>query len=108
MATSKETALQKRIQEAVKRKYKSKAWKVKYHGDETARGGVPDLLFCIKGLFIAIEVKLPGKKPDKLQKEEIADIILAGGEATYCTTVPEALQFIRKVLKSRGRFKKNI
>ena len=101
MATSKETALQKRIQKAVKIKFYP-AWVIKYHGDQMGKAGVPDLLCCVKGLFIPLEVKLPGKKPSKIQLEEIADINKAGGHATYVTSVKQAIQHIRKVIKANG------
>ena len=45
-----------------------------------------DLLVCWKGLFVAIEVKAPGKKPTARQSLIIDEIMEAGGFAVvaYC------------------------
>src|SRR6266576_3619015 len=42
-----------------------------------------DLLCCIKGRFVGIEVKVPGKKPTVRQEHTIAAIIKAGGVAFW-------------------------
>ena len=46
----------------------------------STRNGVSDLLVCLDGRFIAIEVKLTAKV-DPLQEEFIEEIIKAGGKA---------------------------
>lgn len=43
--------------------------------------GVPDIIVCHKGRFIAIECKAGTNKPTKLQQKNIADIIASGGVA---------------------------
>lgn len=43
------------------------------------RAGAPDLIFCCKGLFCAIEVKRAGGKFTELQKFNLKKIRLAGG-----------------------------
>jgi Holliday junction resolvase len=43
--------------------------------------GVPDIIVCHKGRFIAIECKAGTNKPTKLQQKNIADIIANGGVA---------------------------
>lgn len=43
--------------------------------------GVPDIIVCHKGRFIAIECKAGSNKPTKLQQKNIADIIASGGVA---------------------------
>lgn len=43
--------------------------------------GVPDLVVCLKGLFIGIECKANGGKPTVLQLKNLNDIVLAGGVA---------------------------
>lgn len=56
-------------------------WWVKFHGNAFTREGVPDLLCCINGKFLAIEVKSDTGKPSKLQINEIRKINKAGGRA---------------------------
>lgn len=46
-----------------------------------ARNGVPDLLACINGRFVGIEVKAGKNKPTALQEKHMADIRKAGGVA---------------------------
>jgi Holliday junction resolvase len=45
------------------------------------RSGVPDIVCCVKGRFLAIECKAPGKKPTALQAKEMNEIGKAGGMA---------------------------
>jgi Holliday junction resolvase len=44
--------------------------------------GIPDMLCCINGKFVAIEVKSkPGMQPTKLQQKRLEEITKAGGFA---------------------------
>lgn len=45
--------------------------------------GVPDFICCIRGLFLAIECKAPGKlgAVTELQKHQIKEIVASGGTA---------------------------
>lgn len=45
------------------------------------RSGVPDLVCCVAGKFLAIECKANGNKPTALQRAEINGIIESGGTA---------------------------
>lgn len=42
-----------------------------------------DVHLCIRGRFLAIEVKAPGEKPTGMQTRELTDVGLAGGLATW-------------------------
>ena len=44
-----------------------------------AKAGVSDIIACIKGRFVAIEVKRPGKKPTQLQENFIKAVNTVGG-----------------------------
>lgn len=48
---------------------------------ERGRHGVPDILICLRGKFIAIELKRDGKMPTKLQELKLEKIRRAGGIA---------------------------
>ena len=54
---------------------------VKYFGCNYSTSGTPDILACVKGHFLAIEVKAQNGHPSELQLEKIADIRRAGGFA---------------------------
>jgi Holliday junction resolvase len=45
------------------------------------RSGIPDIICCVNGSFLAIECKAGGNKPTPLQIREIENIRLAGGVA---------------------------
>ena len=40
---------------------------LKFIGEIFMRAGIPDIIACIKGRFIGIEVKDEGNKPSELQ-----------------------------------------
>lgn len=85
------TPSEKSIVEAIKRYLDSVgAWHVKTHGGTVGRVGIPDLLVCYRGLFIALEVKKPKVgKVSVVQRVEIEKIRKAGGEAHVVTSVAE-------------------
>lgn len=58
------------------------AWHVKIHGSAYMPSGTPDILSCIEGKFVAIEVKRnKGGKVSALQELKIKQIQNAGGIA---------------------------
>lgn len=77
---------------------------IKTHGGPYARQGTPDLLACIEGYFIGLEVKLPGKEDTltPLQEETIRTINAEGGFASMVTSVEEALFFVEQFLKAKN------
>jgi len=56
-------------------------WYVKYFANRNTRAGVPDILACINGHFVAIEVKAENGKPTELQKWNVEQIKRSGGIA---------------------------
>lgn len=64
-------------------------WWMKVHGDMFQKSGVPDILACINGRFVGIEVKRPGGRLTELQKYNIEKIKAAGGVAFVATSVHE-------------------
>ena len=54
------------------------AWIYKAPSGRYARKGVPDFLVCIKGRFIAIEVKRVSGNPTPAQIEELRKLNLSG------------------------------
>ena len=60
-----------------------------------AKAGVSDILACIKGRFVAIEVKRPGKKPSDLQERFLDAVNTIGGFAFWA----DSLQDVKDKLK---------
>lgn len=49
------------------------------------KSGVPDIVCCLEGKFIAIEVKREGKEPTVIQSRTIEEITASGGIALWGT-----------------------
>lgn len=62
------------------------------------KSGVPDIICCIKGRFLAIECKAGNNEPTALQKREILQIQQAGGMAMVVKEDLTLLEFILKEL----------
>jgi Holliday junction resolvase len=45
------------------------------------RSGVPDIICCFRGQFVALECKAGDNKPTALQQRELKNIMTAGGHA---------------------------
>ena len=64
------------------------------------RSGVPDIIACVNGHFLAIECKAGGNKPTALQTREIESIRSAGGVAVVVNEanwdmVPELIRKLK-------------
>ena len=55
------------------------AYFIKTHGDRFSKVGTPDILACVNGKFVAVEVKGEKGKPSDLQLYHIEQIQKAGG-----------------------------
>ena len=75
-------ASEKSFENKIKRYLKERGcYEVKYHGNYYSTNGTPDLLACVNGYFLAIEVKAQDGHPSELQLVKINDIREAGGFA---------------------------
>lgn len=71
----------------------------KVNGNGYQKKGIPDLIGCYEGRFIALEIKLPGGSygATKLQLERIRQIREAGGVADVVTSIEEVEALLREV-----------
>lgn len=92
-----ETRLVKSIREALRAKYPQGLF-LKIHGNRFQLVGIPDLLCCVKGRFIALEVKTATGKPTIAQLVILDRINKAGGYARIVRSVSEALKAVNKAL----------
>lgn len=65
-------------------------------GDLYQETGIPDLLCCINGWFVGIEVKDPGGKPSAMQLAQGARIKKAQGHFLIATSLQEVKDYIEK------------
>lgn len=66
----------------------------KEHGGQYGTAGIPDIIICYRGRFIAFECKVGSNQPTVLQAVTIRKIIKAGGYALVIRSVDEAKQVI--------------
>lgn len=98
-----------KVKALVKRRFKA-AWPAAYLFSPVQNGmGSPslDMLWCINGLWIAVETKAPGKKMTERQKTTAADIIYAGGLVFMVdgeARLDAAMAFIRQAIAPRRTF----
>lgn len=107
MAKQPESRMQKKIQEALKRGFPG-LYIFKMWGGPFTPAGIPDLICCFRGRFIALEVKLPHKssKPSDIQLKTIDRIREAGGIAAVVRSVEEACWWVEASTKLSS-FKEN-
>lgn len=77
------------------------AWHVKFFANRMTKKGIPDLLACVNGYFLAIEVKAQNGKPSELQLWNVEKIKKAKGIAIvlYPNQFEEFKQLIQKLYR---------
>lgn len=80
---------EKKIENGIKRYLDSiGAYHIKNHGSMYSKAGTPDIVACVQGRFVAIEVKREsGGKVSELQKAHIKIIEQAGGLSMVACSV---------------------
>jgi len=66
----------------------------KVHGGPQMMSGLPDLIACVEGRFVGIEVKQPGQGPSPRQKFVHSMIMRAGGEVIVATSVDDVMHLV--------------
>ena len=66
----------------------------KEHGGQYGTAGIPDIIVCYKGRFIALEAKVGKNQPTRLQAATIEQIRRAGGIACVVRSVDEVKETI--------------
>ncbi len=90
---------EKDIVNAIKKALNEKgAWVVKTHGSPHL-AGLPDILCCYRGRFVAIEVKRPTTRHTVTARQQafLDAIAAAGGVVGVAVSVDEALQILHRV-----------
>jgi Holliday junction resolvase len=71
------------------------AWKE--HGGQFGVAGIPDIIACIGGRFVAFEVKTDNGKATALQEITIRKIRKAGGIAEVVRSVEDVRRIIEQI-----------
>lgn len=72
------------------------AYHIKTHGNMFSKAGTPDIIACVNGVFVAIEVKKPGGVVSALQMANIKLINNAGGTAFVAYSLDDVKRELRK------------
>lgn len=89
-----ESAIIKKIRRKLKEDYGRDLYIFKTHGGADQIRGLPDLIGCYHGYYVAMEVKVPGKDATPLQALTIKQIKAAGGFATVVHSYEEVVDFL--------------
>lgn len=92
--TQPESRLVKRIKAALKARGH---YVIKHHGGEYGSAGVPDLLLCVQGKFVGLEVKRPETRTHVSPRQEYEHRLIrkSSGIVAVVTSVEEALKIIK-------------
>lgn len=90
--------LEKQVENKIKKWLEqNNYWYFKVHGGPFQKTGVPDIIACVKGKFVAIEVKRSdGGIVSELQKAQIQKIKENGGVVGVARSLAEFLQILKE------------
>lgn len=93
-----ETRLLNAMRKAGQAKYGDRLVIVKQHGGPYATAGVSDLLCCVFGVFVAVEVKSPDTSHGVTVKQAafLETVDKAGGLSGVCYSVEEFLSLLEQ------------
>lgn len=74
----------------------------KEHGGMYGTAGIPDIICCYRGRFVAFEVKVPGNLPTPLQKSTLEKIRRAGGTAEVVRSLDEVKAVLERTEAGDG------
>lgn len=92
-----ESDITKRILKYLKTLPRCFCWKE--HGGIYGTSGIPDIIVCLDGRFIALEVKTPKGRTTPLQDASIRKILNSGGFACVVHSVEEAKTAVEEAFK---------
>lgn len=96
MARQRESKLSGMILDALRERG---AFCFKVHGSEMMMAGLPDLMVCWRGKFVALEVKMPENRGglSRIQQHRRDQIRAAGGVCEVVCSVNEALAIVDRI-----------
>ena len=83
-------------------KTQDKCYCFKEHGGSYGSAGIPDIICCFHGRFVAFEVKTEKGRTTKLQDVNIRNIREACGVALVVRSLDEVKDALKELIKSDG------
>jgi len=104
MAQKAETVFKERVLPLLKQLPRSWVTKIQ----QVAKRGTPDILLCVAGVFVAIELKTDTGVLDKLQRYNLEQIARCGGIAIVLTpsNLVATLDFLHEIAEKAGAYSK--
>ena len=100
MAKTPEGKLQKKcldyVEDLTKKRFPILA--INQHGGAYGPRGVPDILMCVRGKFIAVELKVNGNEPTPLQEHWLGKVERAMGRSYVCYTFDDFKKVVHHAL----------
>lgn len=93
-----EAELQSAVVQYLEVRFGSRVWILNHRGGIGQRSGIPDLLICLDGRFLALEIKASSGKGrlGPHQKLELEAIRQAGGKAAVVASFEELEEVLRE------------
>lgn len=97
-----ESNLVYKVEKYLKTTFRHEAWFIKTVGNASQKSGIPDILCCVKGKFIGIELKREdgSGKASEQQIIECRKIERAGGYSIIGKDFNEIKNFIEAIVKN--------
>jgi Holliday junction resolvase len=74
-------------------------WAIKVHGSVYSFVGAPDIIACLRGRFLVIECKVPGKQPRLPQSIQGRRLITAGAKHLVAYDIFDVERAIDEILE---------
>lgn len=96
MPKQRESRLSRQIMAALR---EEKVFCFKVHGSEFMQAGLPDIVCCVDGYFVGLEVKHPETRDNLSERQKYTQkqIRIANGICETVTSKEEALEIIRRL-----------
>lgn len=96
MTTQPEARISRGILDALK---SAGVFSFKVHGGPTMMAGLPDIIACVEGIFLGLEVKTPQKRSNTSERQKYVHGLIgqAGGIVHVVCSVPEALEIVYRI-----------
>jgi hypothetical protein len=98
-----ESRLQRRIRAALEARWPTSFW-TKYWGGPFTRAGIPDLIGCVQGRFVALEVKRPGEEASRIQIIRMTDLASAGAIVGVVRDALTAVRYVELMIDDHHRW----
>ena len=98
-------ASEKNFENRIKKFLKDNGWwHVKFFANAFTKSGIPDILACVNGRFVAIEVKAEDGRPSPLQLYNVEEIKRCGGVAVIVkpSQFDELKELLIKIKENRS------